>query len=305
MDFIHSRPAVPQTAATMKAETWFVRAKSGGGAVARGTPVVSENSAERITPLGNSMATRSGTAGADQVAGGGAGNRGGSGSARRRRDQPLIDRLLGVNRSFSGCEGARQRFTHVAEPFADTFLLGDVTVAYDHVQPRLARCPPPRAYALVRRTRRRGGAGCGLAGCASECLKQSGPKGPSEALLQAIVELTSRNPRFGGPRSARIISRTFGANIDKHVVYRVLSTHSRPIPGGTEPSWVSFIGHTTDSLWSVDLCRCESIVLRSDWVLVVMDQFTRRAAAVLGSRHRGRPAPAAPLLCVSNSQFSR
>ena len=69
-------------------------------------------------------------------------------------------------------------------------------------------------------------------------------KGPSEALLQAIVELTSRNPRFGCPRSARIISRTFGANIDKNVVYRVLSTHYRPIPGGTGPSWVSFIGHT-------------------------------------------------------------
>ena len=33
------------------------------------------------------------------------------------------------------------------------------------VQPRLARCPP-RAYAVVRRTRRRGGAGRGLAGCA-------------------------------------------------------------------------------------------------------------------------------------------
>jgi len=39
---------------------------------------------------------------------------------------------------------------------------------------------------------------------------------------------------------------------------------------------LSFIGHTTDGLWSVDLFRCESIVLRSYWVLVVMDQFTRR-----------------------------
>ena len=27
--------------------------------------------------------------------------------------------------------GARQHFTQVEEPFADTFLLGDVTVAYD------------------------------------------------------------------------------------------------------------------------------------------------------------------------------
>ena len=60
----------------------------------------------------------------------------------------------------------------------------------------------------------------------------------------------------------------------------MLSTHSRPTPGGTGPSWLSFIGHTTDSLWSVDLFRCESIVLRSDWVLVVMDHFTRRLVGV-------------------------
>jgi transposase InsO family protein len=31
-----------------------------------------------------------------------------------------------------------------------------------------------------------------------------------------------------------------------------------------------------DSLWSVDLFRCESIRLQIHWVLVVMDQFTRR-----------------------------
>ena len=93
--------------------------------------------------------------------------------------------------------------------------------------------------------------------------KKPGPKGPSEALIQAIVELKSRNPRFGCPRIARIISQTFGVAIDKNVVYRVLSTHYRPTPSGSGPSWLSFIGHTTDSLWSVDLFRCESIVLRS------------------------------------------
>jgi hypothetical protein len=43
---------------------------------------------------------------------------------------------------------------------------------------------------------------------------------------------------------------------------------------------LSFIGHTRDSLWSVDLFRCESIVLRSYRVLVVMDQFTRRLVGV-------------------------
>jgi putative transposase len=108
------------------------------------------------------------------------------------------------------------------------------------------------------------------------CPKKPGPKGPDEALIQAIVELKSRNPRFGCPRIALIVSRTFGIDIDKNIVYRVLAKHYRPAPGGTGPSWLSFMGHSADSLWSVDLFRCESIVLRSYWVLVVMDQFTRR-----------------------------
>ena len=119
----------------------------------------------------------------------------------------------------------------------------------------------------------------------SPCHQRPGPKGPDDALIQAIVELKSRNPRFGCPRIARIISHTFGVDIDKNVVYRVLPKHYRPTPGGTGPSWLSFIGHTTDSLWSVDLFRCESIVLQSYWVLVVMDQFTRRLVGV--GVHRG------------------
>jgi hypothetical protein len=49
--------------------------------------------------------------------------------------------------------------------------------------------------------------------------KKRGPKGPDEALIQAIVELKSRNPRFGCPRIARIISQTFGIDVDKNVVY--------------------------------------------------------------------------------------
>lgn len=35
-------------------------------------------------------------------------------------------------------------------------------------------------------------------------------------------------------------------------------------------------GHAKDSLWSVDLFRCESILLKSQWVMVVMDLYTRR-----------------------------
>jgi transposase InsO family protein len=113
----------------------------------------------------------------------------------------------------------------------------------------------------------------------SPCPKKPGPKGPSEVLIQAIVELKSRNPRFGCPRIARILSQTFVVDVDKNVVSRVLATHYRPASGGG-PSWLSLIGHATDSLWSVDLFRCESIVLRSYWVLVVMDQFTRRLVGV-------------------------
>jgi putative transposase len=42
------------------------------------------------------------------------------------------------------------------------------------------------------------------------------------------------------------------------------------------PSWLTFIAQTKDSLWSLDLFRCESILLRSHWVMLVMDVFTRR-----------------------------
>ena len=58
--------------------------------------------------------------------------------------------------------------------------------------------------------------------------KKPGPKGPSTDLIRIIVELKSRNPRFGCPRIALMISRTFGVEIDKNVVYRVLSKRKLP-----------------------------------------------------------------------------
>ena len=103
-----------------------------------------------------------------------------------------------------------------------------------------------------------------------------GPKGPSEEIIRAIVEIKRRNPLFGCPRIALIITTTFGVEVDKDVVRRVLAKNLRPGPGGGGPSWLTVIGHATDSLWSADLFRCESILLKSHWVLVVMDQYTRR-----------------------------
>jgi transposase InsO family protein len=107
--------------------------------------------------------------------------------------------------------------------------------------------------------------------------RKPGPKGPSQALIEAIVELKRRNTRFGCPRIAYEINKAFGLNIDKDVVRRVLAKHYRLGPDSAgDPSWLTFIGHTKDSLWSVDLFRCESILLKTHWGLVVMDQFTRR-----------------------------
>mgnify|MGYP001588050091 CR=1 FL=1 len=103
-----------------------------------------------------------------------------------------------------------------------------------------------------------------------------GPKGPSQELIQAIVELKQRNARFGCRRIAQQINKAFGLNIDKDVVRRVLEKHYHPHLDDNGPSWLTFIGHTKDSLWSIDLFRCESILLKTHWVLVVMDQFTRR-----------------------------
>ncbi len=103
-----------------------------------------------------------------------------------------------------------------------------------------------------------------------------GPKGPSGELIKAIVEMKQRNPRFGCRRIAQQITKTFEVYIDKDLVRRVLVKHLHPMPGDGGPSWLTFIGHTKDSLWSIDLFRCESILLKSHWVLVVFDQFTRR-----------------------------
>ena len=58
---------------------------------------------------------------------------------------------------------------------------------------------------------------------------------------------------------------------------RVLAKHYGPgHRDASGPSWLTLIAQAKDSLWSVDLFRCESILLRSHWVLVVIDVCTRR-----------------------------
>tara|TARA_R110001592_G_scaffold357416_1_gene660452 strand:+ start:6865 stop:7734 length:870 start_codon:yes stop_codon:yes gene_type:complete len=106
--------------------------------------------------------------------------------------------------------------------------------------------------------------------------RKPGPKGPSKEVIDTIVEMKQRNPRYGCPRIAQQINLAFGLKLDKDIVRRILASHYKSDPSNRGPSWLTTIGHAKDSLWSLDLFRCESIVLKSHWVMVVMDQYTRR-----------------------------
>jgi transposase InsO family protein len=106
--------------------------------------------------------------------------------------------------------------------------------------------------------------------------RKPGPKGPSAELTRAVVEMKERNPGWGCPRIAQQIALAFHIPIDKDVVRRILAHYYLPGGDATGPSWLTLLGHMKDSLWSMDLFRCESATLRTHWVLVVMDRYTRR-----------------------------
>jgi transposase InsO family protein len=93
--------------------------------------------------------------------------------------------------------------------------------------------------------------------------------------------MKQRNPRFGCLRIAQQINLAFGLDLDKDTVRRVLAVHYKPDPDNRGPSWLTTPGHAKDSLWSrdagpFDLFRAESITLKTHWIMVVMDQYTRR-----------------------------
>jgi len=112
-----------------------------------------------------------------------------------------------------------------------------------------------------------------------------GPKGPSQDVIAAVVDMKQRNPSWGCPRIAHQITLAFGIPIDRDVVRRILAIRYEPKPGSAGPSWLTVLGHAKDSLWSLDLFRCESAILHTHWVLVVMDRWTRRIVGF--GVHRG------------------
>jgi len=120
-----------------------------------------------------------------------------------------------------------------------------------------------------------------------------GPKGPSRQLIELVLEMKRRNPSFGCTKIAEQISKTFVLPLDKDVVRRIFTAYYWP-ERGEGPSWLSFIGHMKDSLWSIDFFRCESLRLQIHWNLVVMDQCTRR---IIGFEVHPTPAMDGRALC--------
>jgi hypothetical protein len=103
-----------------------------------------------------------------------------------------------------------------------------------------------------------------------------GRKPQDQAIIDLVIEMKKRNPSFGYGRISMQIFKAFGTTISRFTVGRILRKNKDKLPSGDGPSRLTFIGHIKDSLWSVDLFRCESIMLKSHCVMVVLDQYTRR-----------------------------
>lgn len=93
--------------------------------------------------------------------------------------------------------------------------------------------------------------------------------------------MKNRNPSFGSARFSMQIFAAFGITVSRFAVGRILRKNKHNLPTADGPSWLMFIDRGKDSLWypgcrPEDLSRCESAILKSHWVMVVIDQFTRR-----------------------------
>ena len=104
--------------------------------------------------------------------------------------------------------------------------------------------------------------------------KRPGPNGPSPELIKLVVEIKTKNPRYGCPKIALLVSKLLGEEISEQTIRRILRKYFRSAPG-SGPSWLNAIGTAKDVLWSLDLFWVESIRLQTHWVMLVMDHYTR------------------------------
>ena len=61
--------------------------------------------------------------------------------------------------------------------------------------------------------------------------RQQGLKGPTQELIEAVVEMKRRNRTWGCKRIVQQIALGGGVEIDKEVVLRILGIHFRPETG--------------------------------------------------------------------------
>jgi len=97
------------------------------------------------------------------------------------------------------------------------------------------------------------------------------------------------------------ISLQFGKKAESFNYSNRISNSECYITGDGGPSWLTFIGHTKGSLWSLDLFCCESILLQAHWVLVVMDQYSRKLIGI--SAHKG--SVDCPAMCLMFARITR
>src|SRR5260370_19758583 len=69
--------------------------------------------------------------------------------------------------------------------------------------------------------------------------RKPGPKGPSQEIMAAVVDMKQRNPTFGCPRIAQQITLAFGIPMNKDVVRRILAVRYQPEPELVGPSWLT------------------------------------------------------------------
>jgi len=97
----------------------------------------------------------------------------------------------------------------------------------------------------------------------------------SREVRDLIVSIKLQNPSFGSPQISALILERTGIFVSEETIRMILLSLG-PNAKGKGPSWLALLGSQVDSLWSIDLFRVESVLLQSYWVLVVMDQFSRK-----------------------------
>jgi putative transposase len=80
--------------------------------------------------------------------------------------------------------------------------------------------------------------------------KVPGRKSQDQVLIDLVIETKRRNPLFGYGRISMQILEAFGITISRFAVGRILRKNRHNLPSGDGPSWLTFIGLLTDSLWS-------------------------------------------------------